>query len=99
MKLKHTLMSLPIMLMLAGASCQPRPDVDAGADPEYPANTLTECPELTALVVDAKIDGVQLREFYLDSNNTDKLYADCATIHNELVRFIKSEQEKKKKKQ
>ena len=99
MKLKHALFGIPVILMLMGSSCSPtRPDIGAGADPEYPANTLTECPGLTALVVDSGIDGVKLREFYLDSNSVDKQYADCATIHNELVRFIKSEQEKKKKK-
>lgn len=98
MNIKHTLFALPIMLMLAGASCQTKPDSDAGDLPEFPANTLTECPELEMLVVDAALDGVQLKGFYIDGNSTDKQYADCATIHNQLVRFIKSEQEKKKKK-
>lgn len=99
MKIKHLLFALPILMMLAGSSCSPtRPDADAGALPEFPPNTLTECPELALLITDAEIDGILLKNFYIAGNDEDKQYADCATIHNQLVRFIKAEQEKRKKK-
>lgn len=99
MKIKHVLFALPMLLLLAGASCSPtKPNTDAGALPEFPPNTLVECPELVQLITDATIDGVRLKDFYVDSNSTDKQYADCASIHNELVRFIKLEQVKRKTK-
>lgn len=81
---------LPILLMLAGASCQPR--VDA---PDYPENTLVECPEIKELVIDAEKQGVPLKGYYFAKGDLNTQYADCATIHNKLVRFIKEQQSKK----
>ena len=82
---------LPLLIALAGASCQTK--VDA---PDYPANTLVECPEIKKLVVDAQAAGVPLKDYYLAKGELNKQYADCATIHNELVRFIKKQQSEKK---
>lgn len=84
--------AIPILLMLMGASCQRKPDVE---EPKYPANTLVECPELKEFVIDQQIDGVLLEKYYLEKSGLNKQYADCATIHNELVRFIKQQQKKK----
>ena len=83
---------IPILLLLMGASCSPtKPD---GVD--YPLNTLVECPELKEIVIEADASGVDLGEFYVHDGKVVKQYADCASIHNELVRFIKQEQTKKK---
>jgi hypothetical protein len=83
--------AIPVLLMLMGASCQVKVD-----SPNYPANTLVECPEIQKLVVDAQSKGVTLKDYYLAKSELNKQYADCATIHNELVRFIKEQQSKKK---
>ena len=83
---------VPLLIAVAGASCQTKVNL-----PNYPANTLVECPELELLVIDAESKGVSLKNYYLDSSRADKQYADCATIHNELVRFIKKQQIQKDK--
>ena len=83
--------AFPILLMLMGSSCQTKVD-----PPNYPANTLVECPEIQKLVVDAQSKGVTLKDYYLAKSELNKQYADCATIHNELVRFIKEQQSKNK---
>lgn len=83
--------AIPVLLMLSGASCQTKVDM-----PDYPANTLIECPEIQKLVVDAQANGVPLKDYYLAKSELNKQYADCATIHNELVRFIKEQQAQKK---
>ena len=82
---------IPILLLTMGASCQKKPDIQT---PKYPANLLVECPELKQLVIDEKIGGITLGEYYKSKIAENKQYADCATIHNELVRFIKKQQEK-----
>jgi len=85
------LLMIIALVPLMGASCERRPTIEP---PKYPANALVECPELQQLVIDEKIDGTTLRDYYIDRTNLNKQYADCATIHNELVRFIKTQQKR-----
>ena len=85
--MRKILFAIPIMLMLMGASCQTKPDMN-----NYPPNTLVECPQLKETVLAANAQGISLGEFYLDDGKLVKQYADCATIHNELIRFIKQQQ-------
>ena len=87
------LYAIPVLLMLAGASCEHRSE--QLPPPNYPPNTLTLCPEIQQLVYDEKLNGIQLGEFYKEKLDLNKQYADCATIHNALVKFIKQQQEEK----
>lgn len=82
---------IPVLFLLMGASCsKTKPE-----SVSYPLNTLVECPELQEIVMEADATGITLGEFYLHEGKVIKQYADCATIHNELVRFIKKQQKKK----
>ena len=83
---------IPVLLFAMGASCERKPTIEM---PKYPANLLVECPELKPLVLDEAINGIALGEYYKNNIADNKQYADCATIHNELVRFIKQQQKEK----
>lgn len=89
------LLWIPLLLIVSGfTSCGGTRSTSVN----FPPNTLVECPEIKKLIIDEKVDGVRLKDYYIARGELNSQYADCATIHNELVRFIKSEQNNKKKK-
>ena len=88
------LLILPVLLLLGGCPAATNPFVNM---PDYPPNVLQECKELEQTAIDATADGVSLEVFYKEKMSLNKQYADCASMHNELIRFIKKEQDKKNK--
>tara|TARA_R110000868_G_scaffold372012_1_gene635793 strand:- start:1119 stop:1397 length:279 start_codon:yes stop_codon:yes gene_type:complete len=88
------LLILPVLLLLGGCPVATNPFVKM---PDYPPTVLQECKELEQTVIDATADGVSLEVFYKEKIALNKQYADCASMHNELIRFIKKQQDKKAK--